>query len=134
MARSESGYIAAKGRTPFVMQTNGKWRLMLCKDDSLIWGYRFDAGVGYRIYFMFEGNWKTNIFVPEQAREIGLTACRNARGNKDTITIAKVLRRLADQVEKLKDKWDADCMTDLENTIMEGATHSCEGLVRTTLT
>ena len=70
---------------------------------------------------MFEGNWKKNIFVPEQAREIGLTACRNARGNKDTITIDKVLRRLADQVEKLNDKWAADGMPDLENTVVEGA-------------
>lgn len=107
-------------RTPFVrQQSTGNWALFLIKNMALEWGHRFDAGIGYRVFIKFGESQMINAFPAGECRRVA-TMISNNETNEDILNIGIVMKRLADEVEKLNKQWAALGAPDQPLDQMEG--------------
>lgn len=112
---------AELSRTPLVQQKDsGCWSLFLIEGKELEWGYRFDAGIGYRVYIKFNDAMVANVFLPEQARKAAVQMSRRET-NEDILNLGIVLKRMAADVDELNRAWAAaGCPDQPLDKIMEG--------------
>lgn len=93
-------------RTPFVRARSGEWTLLMLAGKELVWGHRFDAGIGYRVYVKYKDSLMSNVFPHNEAFNL---SNKIRRGEDDImiIALANHIRDMAAEVKKLNALWAA---------------------------
>lgn len=114
--------MTTQGMTPFVYFDRIGWQPNLLPGGVLDFGHRFDAGIGYRVFFKYVDSDDINAFPPAMAEALAEKVKRMPQPMYKEL--AKNLTTAAASCRKMNDLWAAAGAPDEPVDVIKDAGHA----------